>query len=90
MTLYFTGIRVGELTALTPADVDLEKETININKSYQRIKGRDIITPPKTPKSNRVITFGHSLRLPERVYGQVLRPPEIRPFVLVREVLSKT
>lgn len=61
MTLYFTGIRVGELTALTPADVDLVKKTITINKSYQRIKGKDIITPPKTPKSNRVITIPDTL-----------------------------
>ena len=28
-----------------------------MNKSYQRIEGRDIITPPKTPKSKRVITI---------------------------------
>jgi len=56
MTLYYTGMRIGELTALTPADVDLEKGTIAISKSFQRIKGRDVITPPKTPKSNRVVT----------------------------------
>lgn len=37
MTLYYTGIREGELLALTPADVDLEKQTIRISKSYQRI-----------------------------------------------------
>ena len=53
--LYWTGIRVGELLALTPADVDLEKETITINKSYQRLEGKDYITSPKTEKSNRVI-----------------------------------
>lgn len=28
---------------------------MTINKSYQRIKGRDVVTEPKTPKSNRVI-----------------------------------
>ena len=44
-----------ELLALTPADFDFERQTVTINKSYQRIGGRDIITDPKTPKSNRTI-----------------------------------
>jgi len=53
--LYWCGIREGEMLALTPADFDFEKGTVSITKSYQRIKGRDVITDPKTPKSNRVI-----------------------------------
>ena len=53
--LYWCGIREGELLALTPADFDFSKGTVSIQKSYQRIKGRDVITEPKTPKSNRVI-----------------------------------
>lgn len=53
--LYWCGIREGELLALTPADFDFEKQTVSITKSYQRIKGQDLITEPKTPKSNRVV-----------------------------------
>ena len=53
--LYWCGVREGELLALTAADFDFEKQTVTISKSYQRIKGRDVITDPKTPKSNRVI-----------------------------------
>ena len=53
--LYWCGIREGELLALTPADLDFERGTVTINKSYQRIDGRDVVTEPKTPKSNRVI-----------------------------------
>ena len=53
--LYWCGVREGELLALTPADFDFEKQAVTISKSYQRIKGRDVITDPKTPKSNRVI-----------------------------------
>lgn len=53
--LYWCGIREGELLALTPADFDFEKMTVSITKSYQRIKGRDIITDPKTAKSVRTI-----------------------------------
>lgn len=43
--------------ALNPKDVDLEKRTISITKSYQRLGKNDVITPPKTPKSKRVITI---------------------------------
>ena len=53
--LYWTGIREGELLALTPADFDFEKRTVTINKSFQHLNGRDIITSPKTEKSNRTI-----------------------------------
>ena len=55
MILYWTGMRIGELLALTPGDIDLEKHTISITKSYQRLSGKDVITEPKTPKSKRVI-----------------------------------
>ena len=57
LLLYWTGMRIGELLAITYNDIDLEKHTISVNKSYQRIEGRDIITPPKTPKSKRIITI---------------------------------
>ena len=53
--LYWTGIREGELLALTSADFDFEKRTVTINKSFQHLNGRDIITSPKTEKSNRTI-----------------------------------
>lgn len=53
--LYWCGVREGELLALTPADFDFERGTVVINKSYQRIGRRDVITDPKTAKSNRTI-----------------------------------
>ena len=55
--LYWCGVRMGELLALTPADFDFQACTIRINKSYQRLEGKDIITDPKTVKSNRMITM---------------------------------
>ena len=53
--LYWTGIRCGELLALTPKDFNFERQVLTINKSYQRLNGRDVITTPKTKKSNRTI-----------------------------------
>ncbi|MDD4371847.1 MAG: site-specific integrase [Anaerostipes sp.] len=55
--LYWCGIRLGELRALTPADFSFEDNTIHITKSYQRIKGEDIITKPKTKKSIRNVVM---------------------------------
>ena len=57
LLLYWSGMRIGELLALTYDDINLEEKTISITKSYQRLKGKDVITQPKTPKSIRIITM---------------------------------
>lgn len=53
--LYHTGCRKGEALALTWKDIDFQKKTYHINKTCtQQIKGVPyMITPPKTPNSNR-------------------------------------
>jgi integrase len=61
--LYWCGLRMGEMLALTPEDFDFEKATVSISKSYQRLKGQDIISEPKTPKSNRIIKMPEFLCL---------------------------
>lgn len=53
--LYWCGIRVGELLALTKEDIDINNRQLHINKAYQVIKGEEIISTPKTEKSNRII-----------------------------------
>ena len=37
MVMYYTGLRVGELLALTPEDIDFDRHIISVNKSYQRL-----------------------------------------------------
>lgn len=59
--LYWCGIRLGELLALTPADFDFDKKTVTINKSYQRINGKDVVTPPKTESSIRKVIMPDAL-----------------------------
>lgn len=66
--LYWTGIREGELLALTLSDIDFEKMTISISKTFHRIKGEDVVTTPKTNKSNRVISIPVFLRDELREY----------------------
>ena len=53
--LFWTGMRKGELLALTYEDVDFENKTIMINKNFQIVKREKLITDPKTPRGRRVI-----------------------------------
>ena len=87
--LYWCGIREGELLALTAADFDLEKGLLSITKSYQRLKGRDIITDPKTPKSVRVIQMPQFLTEEIRDYFKSIYKlqPHDRIFPLTKSYL---
>ena len=55
--LYWCGLRVGEMMALTPDDFDFDNEILHVNKTYSRIHKTDIITSPKTEKSVRDIVM---------------------------------
>ncbi|WWU65178.1 tyrosine-type recombinase/integrase [Clostridium baratii] len=66
--LFWTGIRSGELMALTFNDIDLKNNLINIDKTYTRLNGKDIINPPKTPKSKRKVSIPKTLSLDIETY----------------------
>ena len=55
--LFWTGIRIGELLALTIKDIDLEKRTVLITKSLNRLHGNVIINNPKTESGRRTVTI---------------------------------
>lgn len=91
LTLYWTGVRLGELLALSLADFDAEKKTLSITKSYQRINGRDVITEPKTAKGKRIISLPDFLvaELEEyvsRLYGMMA---DDRLFMITKSYLEK-
>lgn len=75
--LYWTGIREGELLALTPASFDWSRNTMRIDKSYQRLGGRDVITDPKTPKSIRTVKLPNFLA--ETIRDYLSKHPKIGP-----------
>lgn len=54
--LYCTGMRIAEMRALTYADFDFSNNTVSITKNVHTIHGKEVITSPKTVKSNRTIT----------------------------------
>jgi len=61
VTAVETGLRPGELYALTPEDIDFDKKEIRVNKTlvYQRFEedqGKQYhLGPPKTKSSNRTV-----------------------------------
>ena len=56
--LLISGLRRGELYALTWSDVDLENKRLTVNKSAYTVKGNQRGTKePKTALSNRVVFF---------------------------------
>lgn len=57
MILFWTGMRIGELLALTYSDIDFDNRVIHITKSFQRIKGEDVVSEPKTERGKRDITL---------------------------------
>lgn len=54
--LFYTGMRSGELLALTPADI-LPTKRVDINKNYAKVKGEELFLEPKTPKAKRCISI---------------------------------
>lgn len=53
--LYWAGLRIGELLALTPADYLKERMALRINKTWQMVDGEEIVGPPKTPAGIRIV-----------------------------------
>lgn len=91
LTLFWTGIRLGELLALTLTDFNVEEKTLSITKSYQRINGKDVVTEPKTPKSKRVITLPDFLVLEleeyvSKLYGMMAND---RLFSITKSFLER-
>jgi len=62
--LFYSGIREGELLALTPADI-LPNKRISITKNYAKVKGEELFLMPKTSKSRRDIS------MPDFLYDDV-------------------
>lgn len=56
-----TGARIGEVMALTPKALDVEKLTLSIHQSYSAVG--DEVTPTKTKSSNRVVQISKRLAL---------------------------
>lgn len=89
MTLYYTGMRIGEARALTLADIDFDNNIIHINKTYSMNNGRTaVITTPKTSKGIRDILIPNFLcELLKRHMERYYKPtPDTRVFPSAKTV----
>lgn len=88
--LYWTGMREGELLALSPADIDLDNKTISINRTYQRIEGKEVFTSPKTRKSKRKIPIPDFLcqELSDYIQSRYMLDADERLFPVTKSYLS--
>lgn len=88
--LFYTGIRSGELLALTPADI-LPDRRLSITKNYAKVKGEELFLVPKTPKSKRTVA------IPDFLYEDILEyvsklygiEPRDRIFYFTKSALEK-
>ncbi len=88
--LFYTGMRSGELLALTPADI-LPDQRISINKNFAKLNGEELFLEPKTPKSRRDIA------IPEFLYDDIQQylsrigeiEPDDRIFYFTKSALEK-
>lgn len=60
-TLFYTGVREGELLALTPEDIPRDEAVVRVNKTFAVIDGVEVFLTPKTEKSKRTITIHDEL-----------------------------
>lgn len=90
-TLYFTGLRKGELLALTVADMNFETNTLRINKSLQVLKRREVITSPKTRMSIRNVRINKALaeELKEYLASRPDCKPTDRLFLINKYILRR-
>jgi integrase len=89
--LFYSGVRIGELLALTISDVDRQNCTIDINKTYNHINKHDNITSPKTPSSYRIIALPPVIckMLGDYIDNQLYKPtPKERIFKESEEAIN--
>lgn len=64
-TLYWGGLRIGEVLALTPNDILKNPKEIRVCKAMSLSHGVDFVSTPKTSKSNRQVS------IPDFVYDDI-------------------
>jgi len=88
--LFFTGIRIGELLALTINDFDFMQNTLSVTKTFYRLNGKSTITSPKTENSVRTIDIPNSLAKEVKEYYEKLYeyPADERIFTMSHEAVQ--
>lgn len=88
--LFYSGIRFGELLALTLGDCDFSANTINITKSLQPKSTGDLVGPPKTDNGIRKISMPAAIMQQLKGYTQMIYglSAEDRLFTFSKTLIS--
>ena len=88
---FYSGMREGELLALTMNDFDFDNNTVSITKNYARLGYEEIIQAPKTPKSKRTITLPAEIMEMVKEYSSMLYDykPTDRLFLTSKQSLTR-
>ncbi len=82
----FTGLRAGELLALTYKDIDFKESMISVNKSVKHLtvegKYRPILSEAKTPASIRRVPILEEIR--PMLQAHILHVREVNSFTAAR------
>lgn len=90
LILFWTGIRSGELLALSEQSFDLSKRLLFVDKNYCRLHKEDLFLSPKTPKSKRTIVLPAFLcrRIQEYISAHPTKTPGERLFPVSKYYLT--
>lgn len=86
--LFWTGMRIGELLALTWDDINFAANSISIDKSYTRLHKQDIITTGKTAASQRIVIMPQFLTAMLKEYQHLRKKDSSRIFPFTKNMLS--
>lgn len=86
--LFWTGMRSGEMLALTWEDISFEDNSISVSKSYARLHKQDIITTGKTRASRRIVIMPAFLAAMLQDFRQLTQAREGRIFPCTRGMLT--
>lgn len=85
IVLFYSGLRIGELLALTMADYDSAAATLNINKTISQIKGVGyVVTTPKTKKAIRKVVLPRKAAAVLDEHIQALYEPQPRQNIFFK------
>lgn len=87
--LFYSGMRFGELLALTLGDLDFKTNTIHINKTLLHKTSGDIINSPKTENGVRDVVMPESIMQELREYTKKLYGirPKDRIFTFTKSLI---
>ena len=91
LLLYYTGMRVGELQALTISDIDTAAGSVLVNKTYHIINGEHVTTTTKTAAGDRVIKINAAMLavLMDHISGIDQPEASARVFTMTQSAYGK-